>query len=114
MFEMLSGRVPFETGEGGIWGVIANHLMKEPPRLTELDPSIPEEVEELVMKALAKDPAQRLTSEEFAVELAMVAGLELSGSGHFSLPLTGNFPVSFLNHKEDKERYQEEDERHKE
>ncbi len=65
MYEMLTGRVPFQPIEGGIYAVAVMHLTKEPEPLRELNRDIPEEVEAVVMKALAKDAEKRPTAEEF-------------------------------------------------
>jgi serine/threonine-protein kinase len=54
---MISGQVPFD-GESPI-SVALKHIQKEPKELIELSPSIPEEVNNLVMKALSKDPKDR-------------------------------------------------------
>lgn len=73
MYEMLAGRVPFQPIEGGVYAVAVMHLTKEPQPLRELNSDIPEEVETVVMKALAKDAEKRPTAEEF---LDMLRSLE--------------------------------------
>jgi hypothetical protein len=57
LFEMLTGRVPFE-GETPLI-VLYKHLTDPPPPPREINPDIPEAVEQVVLKALAKDPADR-------------------------------------------------------
>ncbi|MGM0444898.1 MAG: Stk1 family PASTA domain-containing Ser/Thr kinase [Bacillota bacterium] len=57
LYEMISGQVPFD-GESPI-SVALKHIQKKPKELIELNPSIPEDLNELVMKALAKDPNDR-------------------------------------------------------
>ena len=60
LFEMLCGAPPF-LGEG--WGdVVLAHLTKPPPSARAQNPSIPESLEVVIMKALAKEPAQRFAS----------------------------------------------------
>jgi serine/threonine-protein kinase len=56
LFEMLIGRPPFE-GENTM--VIAAHMMKDPPRITELDPDLPAELADVVDRMLRKDPDER-------------------------------------------------------
>lgn len=60
LYEMLSGKVPF-TGDSPV-SVALKHIQKEPDKLRNLNSSIPEEVEKLVMKSLAKKPEERFES----------------------------------------------------
>lgn len=59
-YEMLTGQVPF-SGINSIH-VITRHLNDSPQPLRELDPEIPERVEALVLRCLAKQPAERFES----------------------------------------------------
>ena len=59
VYEWLCGVRPFE---GSAWQIINQHLSASPPPLREKDPSLPKAVEEVVLKALAKDPEQRYVS----------------------------------------------------
>lgn len=64
VYEWLTGVPPFS---GDITAVIYQHLSTPPPPLREKVPSIPPEVEDVVLKALIKDPAQRFKSiQDFA------------------------------------------------
>jgi hypothetical protein len=56
-YEMLTGRPPFEA-ETGI-GVALKHLREEPVPLRQLNPDVPLQVERIVRKVLAKEPAAR-------------------------------------------------------
>jgi hypothetical protein len=58
-YQLLSGRVPFE---GDLGAVTAGHLYEQPPSLRGFNPNVPPEIEAVVMRALAKDPAQRFPS----------------------------------------------------
>jgi len=60
LFEMLTGRVPF-TGETAVT-VALKHIKEPVPDLSDYNDSIPEEVNQLIKKALAKDPDDRFTS----------------------------------------------------
>ncbi len=73
MFEMLSGRPPF-LSEG--FGELVNmHLNVSPPRLVEIDPSIPVSVGALVAKALEKSPeARQRSASELQQEIRVAAG----------------------------------------
>ncbi|MFW5789643.1 MAG: Stk1 family PASTA domain-containing Ser/Thr kinase [Bacillota bacterium] len=60
LFEMLSGKVPY-TGETAV-NVALKHIKEPVPDLSNYNQSIPEEVNNLVKKALAKDPDDRFSS----------------------------------------------------
>jgi serine/threonine protein kinase len=56
LFEMLTGKLPF----GGNYGqVLMKQMTMRPPAARSLVPSIPEELELVLQRALAKDPDQR-------------------------------------------------------
>ena len=75
-YRMLAGAPPF-TGPGH--EVMALHRSGEPRPLRDLNPPVPHRVAELVMKALAKDPAARpKTAGGFAA--ALTAAAENSGA----------------------------------
>jgi hypothetical protein len=56
-YEMLTGHPPFEA-ETGI-GVALKHLREEPVPLRQLNPDVSPQVERIVRKVLAKEPAAR-------------------------------------------------------
>jgi oligopeptide transport system substrate-binding protein len=74
LFEMLTGRVPYKA-ETAI-AVVIKHITEPPPRLTEFNPAIPEPVEGVILKALAKDPADRFQSAGQMVEALQKAVAE--------------------------------------
>jgi len=57
LFEMLTGRVPFEGDTSLV--VLLKHLTDPPPPPREINADIPESVERVVLKALAKNPVDR-------------------------------------------------------
>ncbi|HTL06392.1 MAG TPA: serine/threonine-protein kinase, partial [Gemmatimonadales bacterium] len=68
LFEMLSGQPPWKGGS--IAGVLARRLTEPPPRIRALEPGVPPAVEQALLKALARDPAERFTTPaEFAAAL---------------------------------------------
>ncbi|UTR15147.1 Stk1 family PASTA domain-containing Ser/Thr kinase [Salipaludibacillus sp. LMS25] len=70
-YEMLSGEVPFK-GDTAV-AVAIKHLQEPLPLLKEKDPSIPQSVENFVMKATAKDPLKRFsTTDEMLRDLTTV------------------------------------------
>jgi serine/threonine-protein kinase len=67
VYEWLCGERPFE---GSVSEVMAQHLSMPPPSLRERMPATPSEVEQVVRRALAKDPKARFASvAEFASAL---------------------------------------------
>jgi tetratricopeptide (TPR) repeat protein len=61
MYEMITGRVPFTKGDIGY-----HHIHTPPPRLSAVLPSVPPEVEKIVMKCIEKKRENRFQN---AVEL---------------------------------------------
>lgn len=69
MFELLTGRLPF-SGESAV-SIALKHLQSETPSLRRWNPSIPQSVENIVLKATAKDPFHRYNSvEEMEADLS--------------------------------------------
>lgn len=62
LFEMLTGRLPF-PGED-TWTVLAAQLSENPPAPSELNPEVPDWLDELVLDLLEKDPRDRPASAE--------------------------------------------------
>lgn len=60
LFHMLTGRVPFRGATPVATAI--QQAIAEPPSLSQFNPTIPPAVEAVVMKALAKKPAQRYES----------------------------------------------------
>ncbi|HSS92533.1 MAG TPA: serine/threonine-protein kinase [Candidatus Dormibacteraeota bacterium] len=56
-YEMLTGVIPFD-GEG-LMEVLYAHVHREPPKPSERNPSLGPEVDAVIMRGLAKDPAAR-------------------------------------------------------
>ncbi len=60
LYEMLTGRLPFE-GDSAV-SVAIMQLQNEPPRPREINPDIPEGLEQITLKAMQKEPARRYQS----------------------------------------------------
>ncbi len=69
LYQMLAGCVPFEEEYSGIVGLVLMHLKQAPPPLTDFDESIPKDLEDIVMKALVKNPEERLNAHDLAKNL---------------------------------------------
>ena len=68
LYEMLTGQVPFD-GDTAV-SVALKHVSEEPRSMRELNPAISRALDEVVMRALAKDSARRYqTAAEFAGDL---------------------------------------------
>ncbi|MEX0816115.1 MAG: Stk1 family PASTA domain-containing Ser/Thr kinase, partial [Gaiellales bacterium] len=78
LYEMLTGKVPF-TGDSPI-EIAMKHLNEPPKPPSRIRPEIPEELDQVVLRALAKEPEQRYqTAEEFIEDLTRVeAGLPVA------------------------------------
>src|SRR5215469_16172106 len=57
LYQMLTGRVPF-TADSPI-AVSLKHLQLPPPRPSLTNPDIPQDIEDLILRALAKKPEER-------------------------------------------------------
>ena len=60
MYEMLTGKLPFEADNAVSVAIMQLQTDPRPPR--EIDPNIPEGLEEITLKAMQKDPALRYQS----------------------------------------------------
>ncbi len=70
LYELLSGRLPFPE-DGDAMAVLYRHVHEQPTPLGEVAPGVPDAVADVVMRALATDPAERWDSAEaFGVALA--------------------------------------------
>ncbi len=68
MYEMLTGKLPFESDNS--ISVAIKHMQEEAVRPCEINPSIPKSIEDVVMKAISKDPNDRFQSaSELLIEL---------------------------------------------
>jgi len=68
LYEMITGRLPFE-GDNPV-SVAIQHINAIPLSPRELDPSIPEALEAITMKAMAPDPDDRyLSADEMLTDL---------------------------------------------
>jgi serine/threonine protein kinase len=74
LYEMVAGRPPFDAGgAGGAYAIIAAHLHQAPPSPAEVNAHVPQELARLILKTLAKNPAERFqTAEEFLAALKLI------------------------------------------
>lgn len=71
LYEMLTGKVPFD-GESAVT-IALKHFQEEIPSVRLYDRNVPQSLENVVLKATAKDPIDRYQSaEEMSADLAIV------------------------------------------
>ncbi|WP_251867032.1 Stk1 family PASTA domain-containing Ser/Thr kinase [Enterococcus malodoratus] len=69
LYEMITGNVPFD-GESAVT-IALKHFQDEMPSVKGFDPEVPQALENIVMHATAKEPADRYkTAEEMAADLS--------------------------------------------
>ena len=91
VFEMLSGRPPFE-GETAL-ALALQHVQNTPPDLQALRPDVDPELIQTVMRLLAKNPEERFASAADLIRTIkkMAERLALSVSLDHPIPLSGIF-----------------------
>ncbi|MFB5087075.1 Stk1 family PASTA domain-containing Ser/Thr kinase [Psychrobacillus sp. PGGUH221] len=82
LFELLTGQLPF-SGESAV-SIALKHLQTETPSIRSIIPSIPQSLENVVLKATAKDPNNRYHSaEEMEEDLATALSPERADEAKF-------------------------------
>lgn len=69
MYEILTGRTPFMSESNSDYEVKKGHVELDPPSMTNLNNSIPHNLEEIVLKAIAKRPEDRYQSVQEMIEV---------------------------------------------
>lgn len=86
MFELLTGRLPF-SGESAV-SIALKHLQSETPSVRRWNPTIPQSVENIVLKATAKDSFHRYNSvEEMELDLRTALDSERINEAKFVIPV---------------------------
>nr|WP_263328038.1 Stk1 family PASTA domain-containing Ser/Thr kinase [Neobacillus sp. Marseille-Q6967] len=86
MFELLTGRLPF-SGESAV-SIALKHLQSETPSVRRWNSSIPQSVENIVLKATAKDPFHRYNSvDEMEEDLRTALDPERMNEPKFVIPV---------------------------
>ena len=75
LYQMLSGRLPFDSPDADLLAVAMMHLNQAPPPLPA---DIPPAVADIVRAALAKDPAERPGALDLGLALARAAGMTVT------------------------------------
>lgn len=86
MFELLTGRLPF-FGESAI-SIALKHLQSETPSVRRWHPNVPQSVENIVLKAMTKDPFDRYQSvQQMEEDLATALNPERLNEEKFHVPV---------------------------
>lgn len=86
MFEILTGRLPF-SGESAV-SIALKHLQSETPSVRRWNSNIPQSVENIVLKATAKDPFHRYNSvDEMEEDLRTALNPERMNEPKFIIPI---------------------------
>ncbi|MDA2893365.1 serine/threonine-protein kinase [Mycolicibacterium sp. BiH015] len=74
LYRLLTGEAPFSPS-GGLAGMVAAHLTSAPPRVTDAVPTLPRALDDVIARAMAKNPDDRFRT---AAELADAAAQAIS------------------------------------
>lgn len=89
LYEMLTGKLPFEASEATELARMHRAETPIPPR--RLNPAIPEALEEITLKVLSKEPAARYrTADQLGRVLVNFGQLNKEKTGPIILPQAGN------------------------
>jgi eukaryotic-like serine/threonine-protein kinase len=73
LYEMLTGKLPFDSK--GQFDIMLAHVNTTPKHPSDVNPDVPRELGDLVLKAMAKEPEQRFQSaQEFRTALEPFGG----------------------------------------
>jgi Protein kinase domain len=79
LYELLSGRLPYPE-EGGSLAIVMRHINEDAVPLADVAPGVPPHLSDVVMRALARDPADRFESAEaFGVAIGQAASASWGG-----------------------------------
>ncbi len=81
LYNMVAGRLPFDTATSDLVSIIYQHLEKPPTPPREFNPNTPPAVEEVILKALQKDRKDRYNNAmDMARALNIAIGLPAGSS----------------------------------
>ncbi len=87
LFEAVTGKLPFAGAT--MFDLMRAHVEDAPPRPTDLRPDLPPGFEDVILTALAKDPARRFQSAA-AMANALETASGILGSGEWRAASTGD------------------------
>lgn len=84
LYQMLTGKPPFDSPSSNVVSIIYQHLEKMPPAPSIHNADISPEIENVIMKALAKNPDDRFqTMGEMDIALRKAANMTISSSSNY-------------------------------
>lgn len=89
LFEMATGKVPFDSSAGSEYEIMQKHIEAVVPSPKSIYPHIPENIESAIIKATQKAPGDRFqTMEEFgaALDMGKVEATPSPASTKFEIP----------------------------
>ena len=113
LYEMLTGKLPFEASEATELARMHRMEMPVPPR--NINPAIPETLDEITLKVLSKEPAARYrTADQLGRVLISFGELNQEKTGPIVLPHAGNAqqasqPIAAPQKKQMPELYEQEE-----
>ena len=77
-FELVTGRLPFE--EGRAVDIAMSHIKKPFPSATKFSPTVPKEIDKIILKACKRNPKERY---ENALDMKRAIELAMSNNANF-------------------------------
>jgi eukaryotic-like serine/threonine-protein kinase len=95
LYEMVTGRPPF-TGDSPV-AIAYKHVRDDPAAPSRINPDVPADLEAVILKSMAKNPANRYQS---AAELRQDLGRLLQGLPTLATPVMAGDPTEMLSRPE--------------
>lgn len=87
MFEMLSAQLPFQAEDHS--ALALKHIQDSPPHVSELNPAVPDQLDQIINKVLSKEPAGRYrTADQLGRVLTVYRENSAEETGHIPIPAT--------------------------
>lgn len=95
MYQMLTGRLPYDAENIGLRELLHKIEVEEPTPPRQINPNISPELERIVLQALRKEPRERFFDvQEIAQALARAPGIRSGGRGALPNRLRRQTPIS--------------------
>lgn len=93
VYEMLVGKPPFASANAAV--LLRDHVVRQPVPPSHLRPSLPREIDSIVLKALAKDPALRWSrASDMAAALRKVQEMGATTQRFITEPIQAFVPTA--------------------